>query len=101
MAIKWDRSKPNELEYTGMDKAWKAVTDTASKIKNGYSNTMKRRRQGLAREELKNIERGFGTVEEYERLYPETAPRNQRLREEAGYSTSTQSMAKPKKKFIS
>lgn len=100
MAIKWNRSKPNELEYTGMDKVVKTVSDTATKVKNFIPNRLKARRQGMAREEIKNIERGFGTVDEYERLYPETAPRNLKLRQEAGYSTSTQTMAKKKPKFI-
>lgn len=89
MAIIYKKGS-KELEYTGIDKAFKSVTDTATKIKSVAkavvtrpARAMKAKRQGDAKKELDNISRAFGSVENYEKMYPETSKRNQRLRKEA------------------
>lgn len=91
MAIIYRKGK-KELEYTGIDKAFKNVTDTATKIKSVAKRVvtrpkraMENKRRGDARKELDNINRAFGSVENYEKFYPESRKRNQRLRETAGY----------------
>ena len=91
MAIIYKKGS-KELEYTGVDKAFKNVADTATKVKSFAKRVASRpkraaaaKRQGDARRELDNINRAFGSVQNYEKLYPESAERNRKLREQAGY----------------
>lgn len=89
MALIYKKGKP--LEYTGMDKAMhsfgnvleglKSVGKKAvSSVKQRYANVEKYK----ASKELDDIARGFGTVENYEKLYPETKSRHEKLRKTAG-----------------
>lgn len=54
-----------------------------------YVQSVKRKnaevRQYNAKKELDDISRAFGSVENYEKLYPETKKRHDALRKEAGY----------------
>lgn len=91
MAIIYKKGQ-QELEYTGADKAMKKFGDGLEKIKSIGKRVVTRipraleaKRKGDAQKELDNINRAFGSVENYEQYNPSSAARNKKLRETAGY----------------
>lgn len=77
-----------------MDKAMHNFGSALEKIKSGVSRTAKkavtaipraleRKAKGDAVRELDNITRAFGSVENYEKHYPETKKRHDMLRDRA------------------
>jgi hypothetical protein len=65
------------------------VARTVAGAPKAYANTAAaandRKARSDARTELDNITRAFGSVENYEKLYPETKKRHDQLRKTAGY----------------
>lgn len=91
MAIKYKKGS-KDLEYTGIDKAYRGFSNTLEKIKSTAkrvvtrpARAMRNKRQGDARKELDNINRAFGSTQNYEKFYPQSAARNKKLRDTAGY----------------
>ena len=91
MAIIYKRGKKN-LEYTGIDRVAHDFGSTLERIKSVGKKVVKSVAKrysdydkAQARKELDDISRGFNTVENYEKLYPETKKRNDMLRKKAGY----------------
>jgi len=89
MAIKYTRGK-KELEYTGIDKAMHSFGNTLERIKSvgkkavtAIPRALERKSKADAAKELDDISRGFGSVENYEKLYPETKKRHDMLRKRA------------------
>ena len=89
MAIIYERGKGTR--YTGMDKAMHDFGNTLERIKSVGKKavgSVKKRYADVekhkARKELDDITRGFGSVENYEKLYPETKKRHDELRKKAG-----------------
>lgn len=89
MAIIYKKGK-KDLEYTGMDKAMHSFGSTLEKIKSvgkravkSVANRYKEVDRYKAQKELDDISRGFGSVENYEKLYPETKKRHDELRKRA------------------
>lgn len=90
MAIIYKRGE--KTQYTGFDKVMKVAGDTAEKVKSvakravtAIPRAMERKAKADAQKELDDISRGFGSVENYEKLYPETKKRHDMLRKQAGY----------------
>lgn len=91
MAVIYKKGQ-KELEYTGADKVMKKFGDglekiksTAKRVATRIPRAMEAKRKGDAQRELDNINRAFGSTENYEKFYPESAARNKKLRETAGY----------------
>lgn len=91
MAVIYKKGK-KDLEYTGFDKVQKKFGDTLEKIKSTAKRgitriprAMDEKAQGDARREIESINRGFGSVENYEKLYPDTKKRNRELFDRAGF----------------
>lgn len=89
MAIIYKKGK-KDLEYTGIDKAMHSFGNTLEKIKSvakrvvtAPARAQKRYDKAQAAKELDDISRGFGSVENYEKLYPETKKRHEMLRKRA------------------
>lgn len=91
MAVIYKKGQ-KELEYTGADKVMKSFGDGLEKIKSTAkrvitrpARAMESKRKGDAQREIDNINRAFGSIENYEKYNPETAERNKKLRQTAGY----------------
>lgn len=91
MAVIYKKGQ-KELEYTGADKVMKSFGDGLEKIKSTAKRVATRparalaeKRKGDARREIDNINRVYGTLENYEKFNPASAERNKKLRETAGY----------------
>ena len=91
MAIIYKKGQ-KELEYTGVDKVMKKFGDGLEKIKSTAKRVVTRiprameaKRKGDAQKEIDNINRAFGSLENYEKFNPQSANRNKKLRETAGY----------------
>lgn len=91
MAIIYKKGQ-KEAEYTGADKVMKKFGDgleriksTAKRVVTRPARAMEAKRMGDAKKELDNINRAFGSTDNYEKFYPESAARNKKLRETAGY----------------
>jgi hypothetical protein len=89
MAIIYNKGK-KDLKYTGIDKVMHKFGNAVEKVKGGVRRAVKaipeankRYDKAQASKELDDISRGFGSVENYERLYPETKKRHDKLRERA------------------
>lgn len=54
-------------------------------VKNVSRPAGKEYKQAQARKEIKSIERGWGTVDNYVKNYPDYSARAKRLKKEAGY----------------
>lgn len=91
MAIIYKKGQ-KDLEYTGADKVMKKFGDgleviksTAKRVVTRPLRAMDEKRKGDAVKEIDNINRAFGSTDNYEKFYPESAGRNKKLRETAGY----------------
>lgn len=91
MAIIYKKGQ-KDLEYTGTDKVMKKFGDGLEKIKSGAKRVatripraMEAKRKGDAQKEIDNINRAFGSLENYEKFNPESVERNKKLRQTAGY----------------
>lgn len=103
MAIIYKKGQ-KEAEYTGADKVMKKFGDGLERIKSTAkavvtrpARAMEAKRKGDATKEIDNINRAFGSLENYEQFSPSSAARNKKLREAAGYSTTTQPNRFPRK----
>lgn len=76
--IQYEKGK-GITKRTGMDQ----VQHVAGKVVKAIPNALARHRKGKALKEIDDISRGFGSLENYERLYPETKKRNDALRNSA------------------
>lgn len=91
MAIIYKKGE-KDLKYTGADKVMKKFGDGLEKIKStakrgvtAIPRAMERKAKGDAVRELDNISRGFGTPENYVKMYPDSTKRVEELRKKAGY----------------
>ena len=91
MAIIYKKGQ-KDLEYTGADKVMKKFGDGLEKIKSTAKRVVTRipraleaKRKGDAQKEIDNINRAFGSLENYEKFNPNSIERNKKLRETAGY----------------
>ena len=68
----------------------RAVGAVKSQIeKNNNTPQAKAYRKQRALKEIKDIERGFGSLENYEQFYPQSGAQIQKLRADGGYSSSS------------
>ena len=91
MAISYKKGD-KEMKYTGIDKVTHKFGNALERIKSGAKRVatripraMEAKRKGDAQREIQNIERAFGSVENYQKMYPDTRKRNDRLRQTAGF----------------
>lgn len=91
MAIIYTKGK-KDLGYTGINKVMhdfgsvvETIKSTARGAVKSVGDTIDRRDKAMAAKELDDISRGFGSVENYEKHYPQTKKRNNELRTRAGY----------------
>lgn len=94
MAIHLKRNKQGKFDttYSGFDAVAHEFGNTLERVKSVGKKVVKsvaKRYEDYdkaqARKELDDISRGFGSPENYEKLYPETKKRNDMLRKKAGY----------------
>lgn len=89
MAIIYKKGK-KDLEYTGVDKAMHQFGSALEKIKSvgkkavtAIPRALERKARFDAQNELDQVTRAFGSVEEYTKLYPEYGKRAEMLRKRA------------------
>lgn len=92
MAITLKRNKKGTFDttYSGFDavahnfgNTLEKIKSTARKVGKAVVEPSKRKARFDAKKELDDIARGFGSVENYEKLYPETKKRHDALRKRA------------------
>jgi len=95
MAITVTRQKDGSMKTTkrtGFDSvshkfgnALEKIKSTAKKVVTRPARAAASKRKGDAQKEIKDIERGFGSVDKYVEFNPSFAERAKKLRENAGY----------------